>query len=46
MSVGCGIDRRSYAFAYGKDFKKKPILGCGVVMEKGRYAQFIPMQLD
>ena len=46
MSVGCGIDRRSYAFAYGKDFKKKPILGAGVILDKGRYAQFIPMQLD
>lgn len=45
MSVGCGIDRKKYAFAYGKDFKKKPILGCGVVLESGKYAQFIPMPL-
>jgi len=45
LSVGCGIDRKKYSFAYGKDFKKKPILGCGVVMESGKYAQFIPMDL-
>jgi hypothetical protein len=31
MSVGCGINRKSYAFAYGRDFKKKPILACGIV---------------
>jgi predicted phosphodiesterase len=31
MAVGCGVDIRSMAFAYGKDFKNRPILGCGVV---------------
>jgi predicted phosphodiesterase len=31
MSVGCGIDKKSYAFSYGRDFKKKPILSLGVV---------------
>lgn len=45
MNVGCGIDRHTYAFAYGADFKKKPILGCGVVTDKGRFAQFFPMEL-
>lgn len=43
MNVGCGIDRRAYAFAYGKDFKFKPIIGCGVVTDNGRFAQFFPM---
>lgn len=43
MSVGCGIDRASYAMAYGKDFKFKPILGCGVVTDRGRFAQFFPL---
>jgi predicted phosphodiesterase len=43
MNVGCGLDRKTYAFAYGKDFPKKPILGCGVVTDKGKYAQFFPM---
>ena len=42
LSVGCGIDRRAYAFEYGRDFKRKPIIGCGVVLEAGKYAQFVP----
>jgi len=31
MAVGCGIDNKAMAFAYGKHFKNKPIVGCGVV---------------
>ena len=31
MNVGCGIDVKRYAFAYGKDFPRKPIISCGVV---------------
>lgn len=48
MSVGCGIDNKSYAFSYGRDFKRKPILGCGVVSytSHGVNAQFIPMDLQ
>lgn len=47
MAVGCGIDRKTYAFTYGRDFVKKPILGCGVVSytSKGVNAQFIPMHM-
>lgn len=44
MNVGCGIDRKAYAFAYGKDFRFKPIIGCGVVTDNGRFAQFFPME--
>jgi hypothetical protein len=33
MSVGCGIDRQAYAFAYAKENAAKPILGCGVIVE-------------
>lgn len=43
LNVGCGIDRKAYAFAYGKDFKDKPILGCGVVLEGGTLPLFVPM---
>ena len=43
MNVSCGIDRKKYAFAYGKDFPRKPVLGCGVVTDNGRYAQYFPM---
>lgn len=32
MAVGCGIDVKSMAFAYGKHFKKKPIVACGTVI--------------
>jgi predicted phosphodiesterase len=45
MNVGSGIDRKTYAFEYGRDFKKKPIIGCGVVTDNGRFAQFFPMEL-
>lgn len=45
MNVGCGIDRKTYAFEYGRDFIKKPVLGCGVVTDKGKYCQFFPQDL-
>lgn len=45
LNVGSGIDRKKYAFAYGKDFRRKPMLGCGIVTDQGRYAQFIAMNL-
>jgi len=45
MNVGCGIDRKKYAFAYGKDFPRKPALGCGVVTDKGKFAQVFAMDL-
>lgn len=45
LNVGCGIDRKQYAFNYGRDFRRKPILGCGIVTDQGRYAQFIPMEM-
>lgn len=45
MNVGCGIDRKSYAFAYGKDFRKKPIISCGVVIN-GTQPIVIPMLLN
>ena len=44
MQVGCGVDDKAYAMAYGKNFKKSTI-SCGVV-EYGTYAQVVPMNLD
>jgi len=35
MQVGCGINDKSYAMAYGKHFNKMHI-NCGVVLENGR----------
>lgn len=36
MQGGCGVDRKSYAMAYGKHFRK-PQLNCGVIMDNGRW---------
>lgn len=44
FNVGCLIDNSAYAFAYGKKFKAKPILGCGII--KDGIPTFIPMLLD
>ena len=45
LAVGCGVDRNSYAFRYGRDYKRKPILGCGVITDSGKNAQFVPMEM-
>ena len=42
MQVGCGIDRKAYAMAYGRNFKK-PIIGCATVCN-GK-PQLHPMEL-
>jgi len=44
MQVGCGIDRKSYAMAYGKNYKK-PIISCAVVLNKGTLPIVLPMDL-
>lgn len=31
-SVGCGIDHNKYAFAYGRENTRKPVLSCAVVL--------------
>lgn len=45
MSVGCGIDINTYAFAYQTVFAVRPILGCGIVID-GECAIFEPMPLE
>ena len=45
LAVGCGIDRHTLAFRYGRDFRRKPILGCGVVLENGKFGIPVPMEL-
>jgi len=42
MDVGCGIDVRAYQFAYGKHIKKRPILGCGVVLNSVPHYEIMP----
>lgn len=44
MSVGCGIDHEKYAFAYGREATRKPVLSCGVVIN-GTLPINIPMNL-
>jgi len=44
MQVGCGVDIKSYAMAYGKNYKKSAI-GCGVVLNKGTLPIAIPMKM-
>lgn len=47
MNVGCGIDRHTYAMNYGRDFRRKPIVACGIVTSTkyGNIAQVIPMEM-
>jgi|TARA_R100001443_G_C3354080_1_gene177498 hypothetical protein len=45
MQVGCGVDDRSYAMAYAKNFTKKYIVSCGVVLDNGTLPIVIPMNL-
>jgi metallophosphoesterase superfamily enzyme len=44
MQVGCGVNFKSYAMEYGKNFKK-PAIGCGVLLNKGTLPIPIPMLL-
>lgn len=44
MQIGSGVDHKSYAMAYGKNFKK-PAIGCGVLLNKGTLPIIIPMNL-
>ena len=44
LQVGCGVDNKSYAMAYGKHYKK-PAIGCGVVLNKGTLPIAIPMKM-
>ncbi len=43
FNAGCLIDKHAYAFHYGKKFKSKPILGCGIIING--VPQFVPMKL-
>lgn len=44
LNVGCLISVQNLAFQYGKNFSKKPTLGCGIVVD-GKHGFFIPMDL-
>jgi len=44
MDVGCGIDVDLLQFEYGRKFPRKPVLGCGIVVN-GKSAYFEPWLL-
>lgn len=44
MNTGCLIDVDAYAFAYGKTLRKKPTLGCGIIVNG--VPHFVPMVLN
>ena len=41
MQVGCGIDKESFAFEYAKLNTKQPVIGCGVVLDRGHTPLFL-----
>lgn len=43
MAAGCGVDHKALAFEYGIKFTRKPIVGCGVVLDG--HPITIPMDL-
>lgn len=44
MNVGCGVDYHRAAMQYGVKYPRKPVLGCGIVLD-GTTAVFEPMPL-
>lgn len=45
MQIGCGVDDRSYAMAYARNFTKKYIVSCGVVLNNGTLPIVLPMDI-
>jgi len=43
MNVGCGVDEKHLQMRYGKKFRAKSTLGCGIVIN-GKMGFFIPME--
>ena len=41
MGVGCGVDHKHMAFAYGKHFANKPIIACGVVIDGEPHIEYM-----
>jgi predicted phosphodiesterase len=43
LAVGCGVNHEHMAFAYGKNFAKKPIVSCGVVIEGEPHIEYMSL---
>ena len=41
LAVGCGVNHEHMAFAYGKNFAKKPIISCGVVIDGEPHIEYM-----
>jgi hypothetical protein len=46
LMVGCGVDEKAYAMEYGKNFPRKMIMSCGVVLNNGTLPFVVPMKLN
>jgi metallophosphoesterase superfamily enzyme len=45
LQTGCGVDQKAYSFAYAKNFPRKFIISCGVILDNGKTAFPILMDL-
>jgi hypothetical protein len=45
LMVGCGVDERSYAAAYGRNYPRRMIVSCGVVADDGTLPYVVPMEM-
>ena len=43
LAVGCGVNQTHMAFAYGRNFAKKPIISCGVVLEGVPHIEYMDL---
>lgn len=43
LATGCGVDNSLMAFAYGKHFKNKPIIACGIVIDGEPHCQYMDL---
>lgn len=43
MAVGCGVNHKHMAFAYGKHFAKKPVVACGVVIDGEPHVEYMDL---
>ena len=41
LAVGCGVNQKHMAFAYGRNFAKKPIISCGVVIDGEPHIEYM-----
>ena len=44
MDVGCGIDDKKAAFAYGRHTKRRSVISCGVVINGMPYLELMPLE--